>query len=101
MIVEISIEFFKVFEFSNFFVFQKVFVSLKSITQTVNAFIKYKFVFIISIHENNSFINVNVINVAAFSRLTKKKNYNLEIFNLKNIKKTFNIKLKSNLSTLI
>ena len=36
-------------------------------------------------NENNSFINVNVINVVVFLRLIK-KNYNYEIFNLKNIK---------------
>ena len=39
----------------------------------------------IFMNENNSFINVNVINVVVFLRLIK-KNYNYEIFNLKNIK---------------
>ena len=101
MIVEISVEFFEVFEFFDFFVFQKVFVSLKNIAQTVNAFAKYEFVFIISIHENDSFINVNVIDVAAFSRLIKKKNYSLKVFSLKNIEKALSIKLKPNSSTLI
>ena len=41
--------------------------------QIVNAFKKYKFVFMIFINENDSFIDVNVINVVAFSRLIKKK----------------------------
>ena len=59
----------------------------KNINQIVNAFTKYEFIFMIFINENDSFIDVNVINVAAFSQLIKKKNYNLETFNLKDIKK--------------
>ena len=72
-----------------------------NIERTVTAFAKYIFVSIISINENDSFINVNVINVAAFSQLIKKKNHALKTFNLKNVKKTFSIKLKSNFATLI
>ena len=45
----------------------------KNTKQIVNVFKKYKFVFMIFINENNLFIDVNVINVAAFSRLIKKK----------------------------
>ena len=45
----------------------------KNTKQTVNVFKKYEFVFMIFINENDSFIDVNVINVAAFSRLIKKK----------------------------
>ena len=47
--------------------------SEKNTKQIVNAFKKYEFVSMISTNENNSFIDVNVINVAAFSQLTKKK----------------------------
>ena len=73
----------------------------KSVDRIVNAFTKYEFIFMIFINENDSFINVNVINAVAFSRLTKKKSHNLETFSLKNIKKTFNIKSKSNSVTMI
>ena len=72
-----------------------------SIERAVTAFAKYISVSMISINENDSFIDVNVINVAAFSRLTKKKNHALKAFSLKNVKKTLSIKLKSNSATLI
>ena len=45
----------------------------KNTKQIVNAFKKYEFVFMIFINKNNSFIDVNVINVVVFSRLIKKK----------------------------
>ena len=45
----------------------------KNTKQIVNAFKKYKFVFIIFINKNNSFIDINVINVVVFSQLIKKK----------------------------
>ena len=76
-------------------------ISEKNADQTVNAFTKYEFIFMIFISENDSFIDVNVINVAAFSRLIKKKSHSLEVFNLKNIKKALNIKSKSNSATMI
>ena len=73
----------------------------KNTKQAVNAFKKYEFVFMIFINENDSLIDVNVISVAAFSRLIKKKNHSFEVFSLKNIEKTFNIKSKSNSATMI
>ena len=69
--------------------------------QIVIAFVKYEFVFMISINEDDSFIDVNVFDVVAFSRLIKKKNHNLKIFNLKNIEKRLSIKFKSNFVTFI
>ena len=60
----------------------------------VNTSTKYISNLLILILNDNFLINVNFINVVAFSRLIKKKNYNLNILNLKNIKKTLNIKLK-------
>ena len=75
--------------------------SEKNTKQTVNAFKKYEFVLMIFTNEDDSFIDVNVINAAAFSRLIKKKSHNLEVFNLKNIEKAFNIKSKSNSATMI
>ena len=91
----------------NFFEIFEVFmisiakISKKIIDEVVKTFQKYEFVFLISINEDDSFIDVNVINVAVFSRLIKKKNHNLKVFNLKNVKKTLNIKFKSNFVTLI
>ena len=76
-------------------------ISEKSADQTVNALTKYEFILMIFISENDSSIDVNVISVAAFSRLTKKKSHNLEAFNLKNIKKTLSIKSKPNSVTMI
>ena len=97
----------KFFVKKNFFeIFEIFMISIakilkKIIDEIVKTFQKYEFVFLISINENDSFIDVNVINVVVFSRLIKKKNHNLKIFNFKNVKKIFNIKLKSNFVTLI
>ena len=101
MTVEIPIESSEALEFSGSFVFQEIPVSLKSIAQAVNAPAKYESVSMISIHEDGSLIDVNVIGAAAFSRLVRKKNYSLEVFSLKDIEKTLSIKLKPDLSTLI
>ena len=73
----------------------------KSVDQIVNASTKYESIFMIFINENDSLIDVNVISVAVFSRLAKKKSHNFEVFNLKNIEKIFNIKSKSNSATMI
>ena len=75
--------------------------SEKSADQAVNAFTKYEFILMIFTSENGSFIDVNVISAAAFSRLARKKSHNLEIFSLKNIKKALSIKSKSNSATMI
>ena len=95
---KIIVEIFIVIEQS---VFEFSIIFEKSVDQTVNAFTKYEFILMIFISENDSSIDVNVISVVAFSRLTRKKSHNLEIFSLKNIKKTFNIKSKSNSITMI
>ena len=73
----------------------------KSADQIVNAFTKYEFIFMIFISEDGSFIDVNVISVAAFSRLVRKKSHNLKVFSLKNIEKILSIKSKSNSVTMI
>ena len=101
MTVEIPVESSKTPKFSNLSVLQKISVPLKNIAQAVNALTKYESVSMISTHENDPLINVNVIDAAAFSRLTKKKNYSLKAFSLKNIKKTLSTKPKPNSSTLI
>ena len=91
-------DFFEIFEI---FMISIAKILKKIIDEVVKTFQKYEFVFLISINENDSFIDVNVINVVAFSRLIKKKNHNLKAFNFKNVKKTLNIKFKSNSVTLI
>ena len=82
-------------------VFEFSVTSKKSANQTVNAPTKYESILMIFISENGSSIDVNVISAAAFSRLTRKKSHNLEVFSLKNIKKAFNIKSKSDSATMI
>ena len=95
---KIIVEIFIAIEQSTFNI--SIFFEKKNTKQIVNAFKKYEFIFMIFINENDSFIDVNIINVVVFSRLIK-KNHNFEIFNLKNIKKIFNIKSKSNSITMI
>ena len=65
----------------------------------VTASTKYFFNSLIMFINENSLININFIDVVVFSRLTRKKNYVLNVFNLKNIEKIFNIKLKTNSAT--
>ena len=73
----------------------------KSADQTANASTKYESILMISTSENGSPIDVNVISVAAFSRLAKKKSHSLEAFSLKNIEKILNTKSKPNSATMI
>ena len=63
-------DFFEIFEI---FMISIAKILKKIIDEIVKTFQKYEFVFLISINENDSFIDVNVINVVAFSRLIKKK----------------------------
>ena len=65
----------------------------------VTASTKYFFNFLIIFINENSLINVNFIDVVTFSRLARKRNHVLNAFNLKNIEKIFNIKLKTNSAT--